>query len=152
MIDGSLLTLDPTTGILIYSGVYQLFPLKLIWYYILGGLGSIAGYFQESIKRKRHPTIKGVIFTFISSMLTIYLVIGFLNYFFNVNEHGYVFFVAGYFSRYVNAWIEVNSERIVNALFSKGFEKMGITLNSKETNINEVEKKDDKVSKEPDSQ
>lgn len=142
--DGSLFSIDPLTGVVVYSGAYQLFPIKLVWYYILGGLGSIAGYFQESLKRKRTPTWRGVLFTFISSMLTIYLVIGALDYFFNVNEHGYIFFLAGYFSRYINAWIEVNSERIVNSIFSKGFEKVGIKITPKEKEEDEIQSESDK--------
>lgn len=110
-------------GFVLLAGTYQLFHLKLIGYYCLGGIGGLWGYFLDNKRKNIKSTIRGAVFTFISTILTIYLVIGALEYVFDVKEHAYIFFLAGYFSRYINAWIEAHAEEIVDKLSKKFFSK-----------------------------
>lgn len=117
-----MLSLNPD-GFVLLAGTYQLFHLKLIGYYCLGGIGGLWGYFLDNKRKNINSTISGAIFTFISTILTIYLVIGALEYVFDVKEHAYIFFLAGYFSRYINSWIEANAEEIVDKLSKKFFSK-----------------------------
>lgn len=117
-----MLSMSPD-GVVLLSGTYQLFHIKILGYYCLGGIGGLWGYFLDNKKKNIKSTFKGSLFTFISTILTIYLVIGALEYVFEVKEHAYIFFLAGYFSRYINSWIEAHAEEIVDKLSRKFFSK-----------------------------
>lgn len=110
-------------GLVLLAGTYQLFHIKIVGYYCLGGIGGLWGYFLDNKRKNIKSTFKGALFTFISTILTIYLVIGALEYVFDVKEHAYIFFLAGYFSRYINSWIEAHAEEIVDKLSRKFFSK-----------------------------
>lgn len=125
-------------GFVLFAGIYQLFHIKLIGYYCLGGIGGLWGYFLDNKRKNIKNTLKGGVFTFVSTILTIYLVIGALEYVFDVKEHAYVFFLAGYFSRYINAWIEAHAEEIVDKLSKKFFSRatdVSITGKDKKDNV-----------------
>ena len=106
-------------GFVLFLGIYQLFHLKIIAYYCLGGLGGLWSYLLYNTRKNIKITIKSVIFAFMSTILTIYLVIGALAYIFDVEQHAYLFFLAGYFSRDINIWIENHIEEIIDKLSKK---------------------------------
>lgn len=126
--------LEPATGVIIFNG-FHLFPIKVLWCYILGGLGSIVGYVRDRIKQGKSIHLRGLVSSFLLSLSTIYLIIGALDYFLpETSNHPYLYFIVGYFNRYINAYIERNAEKIVDKFFDKGIQKtLGIDTNDLNT-------------------
>lgn len=149
MIDWSKIILDIETGMVLYGSI-KLFPFKLIYYYVGGGISSMFAYWTKCRSRKEKVNFAGAIYAFCAGILSIFLVVGFFNSLgFDSANYAYIYFLIGFYSERFLTWIQEHGEQIVEKLLNKGVNKaLGTDVNyrideeKKETKIDD--KKEEK--------
>lgn len=109
-------------GIVILAGVYQLFPIKTIWFLLLAGIGGMMTY---TLTRKDR-TPKGYAIRGTIGIIIALVIMGALRDMFDRELTDWVSFFAGVFSyRFLMSLIK-NMDSIINAVLKKAFNKFGM--------------------------
>ena len=109
-------------GIVILAGVYQLFPLKNLWFWFLAGCASVLSYLITTQKK----TLKGAIGFFFIGLFIVFVIGGAIRDLFGRGIPDWGYTLLGFFSYPLLKKLIENTDRIVDGLYRKIFEKFGI--------------------------
>lgn len=111
-------------GMVILAGIYQLFPLKNIWFWLLAGCASVLSYLITAKKK----TLKGAIGFFFIGLFVVFVIGGAIRDIFGKGIPDWGYTLLGFFAYPILKKLIENTDRIVNALYKKIFDKLGIEL------------------------
>lgn len=114
-------------GMVILAGVYQLFPLKNLWIWLLSGCASSLSYLITSKDRKLSATL---IF-FCIGLFVLFIAEGIANDVFGKGIPLWVGVLLGFMSNPLLKKFLDNTDLIVEALYSKIMNKLGIEVREK---------------------
>lgn len=109
-------------GMVILAGSIQLFPLKVLWFYFIAGFASVFSYLVTSKERK----IKGAVIFWFAGILCCFMISGAIRDIFEKEIADWISGFLGFFAYPILKKMIANTDRIVNALFNKVFQKLGI--------------------------
>lgn len=111
-------------GMVILAGIYQLFPLKNIWFWLLAGCASVLSYLITAKKK----TLKGAIGFFFIGLFVVFVIGGAIRDIFGKGIPDWGYTLLGFFAYPILKKLIENTDRIVSALYKKIFDKLGIEL------------------------
>lgn len=111
-------------GMVILAGIYQLFPIKNIWFWLLAGGASVLSYLITAKKK----TLKGAIGFFFIGLFVVFVIGGAIRDIFGKGIPDWGYTLLGFFAYPILKKLIENTDRIVNALYAKIFEKLGIEI------------------------
>lgn len=116
-----MITLNPD-GIVILAGVYQLFPIKTLWFLLLAGIGSMITYAITCKDR----TPKGYAIRGTIGIVMALVIMGALRDIAGKNFSDWLSFLAGVFSYKFLMSLIKNMDTIINMVLRKAFNKLGM--------------------------
>lgn len=116
-----MLTLNPD-GMVIFAGVYQLFPIKTFWFLLLAGLGGMITYTLTH----RYRTPKGYAIRGTIGIVMALVIMGALRDIAGKDFADWLSFLAGVFSYKFLMSLIKNMDAIINAVLRKAFNKLGM--------------------------
>lgn len=111
-------------GMVILAGIYQLFPLKNIWFWLLAGCASVLSYLITA----KNKTFKGAVGFFFIGLFVVFVIGGAIRDIFGKGIPDWGYTLLGFFAYPILKKLIENTDRIVSALYAKIFEKLGIEL------------------------
>lgn len=111
-------------GMVILAGIYQLFPLKNIWFWLLAGCASVLSYLITA----KNKTLKGAVGFFFIGLFVVFVIGGAIRDIFGKGIPDWGYTLLGFFAYPILKKLIENTDRIVNALYKKIFDKLGIEL------------------------
>lgn len=111
-------------GMVILAGIYQLFPLKNIWFWLLAGCASVLSYLITA----KNKTLKGAVGFFFIGLFVVFVIGGAIRDIFGKGIPDWGYTLLGFFAYPILKKLIENTDRIVSALYKKIFDKLGIEL------------------------
>ena len=111
-------------GMVLFAGIYQLFPLKNIWFWLLAGCASVLSYLITAKKK----TFKGAVGFFFIGLFVVFVIGGAIRDIFGRGIPDWGYTLLGFFAYPILKKLIENTDRIVSALYKKIFDKLGIEL------------------------
>lgn len=122
-------------GMVLLAGVYQLFPLKNLWFLFLAMMAGVGGYLLSS----REKSFSGVLISAFTVLLIVFIVGGIARDIFHTTIADWGYVLIGFFANDIARRLINSSDDIIDFFYQKTLEKLNIKFKSKE----EEKKKDD---------
>lgn len=110
-------------GIVLLAGTYQLLPIKTLFFYVLAGFASVLSYL---ITTKEKKTFRGIFNHLAVGIFVAFMIGGAVSDIFNKDITAWVSALLGFFAYPILKKLIQNTDRLVNALYSKIFKRLGI--------------------------
>lgn len=123
-----MLSIDPSTGLILLYGLYPLFSIKSVIFCLISGIvGGIMVFFDKNCKSR----IRGFLMRFLIASLLGFIFFGWIQDNFNLEAKEYIAGVIGFFSYPIFNWLFENVDDIVKGVMNKGLSKLGISIQNK---------------------
>lgn len=110
-------------GIVLFAGIYQIIPLKTLFFYIVAGCASVLSYL---ITAKEKKTFSGILNHLAVGIFVAFMIGGAVSDIFNKDITAWVSALLGFFAYPILKKLIQNTDRLVNALYAKIFKRLGI--------------------------
>lgn len=116
-------------GMVILAGVYQLFPLKSLWFWVLAILGSILSYALS----KGEKSFKGIVFFVLKALFVVFVIGGAVSDIFGKDIPDWCYTLIGFFANAILNRLIEDSELIIDKLYNMLLKKLGIEIKDDDT-------------------
>lgn len=111
-------------GMVVLAGVYQLFPIKNIWFWFLGGCASVLAYLITTPQKQRRLTV--AIGVFFVALFVLFISGGIARDLFKISIPDWMYAILGFMSNPLFKKFLANTDVIVDALFNKIMKKLDV--------------------------
>lgn len=117
-------------GIVVLAGILQLFPIKNLWFWFLGGCASVLAYLVTTKAENRRIAV--AIGVFGASLFVLFIVGGVSRDLWGINLPDWAYAILGFLSNPIIKRFLANTDIIVDALFDKILTRLGVENKDKE--------------------
>lgn len=123
-------------GMVLIAGVYQLFPLKNLWFLFLAMAAGVGGYLLST----REKTVSGVLISAFIVLLIVFIVGGIARDIFHTTIADWGYVLIGFFANDIARKIINSSDEIIDFFYQKTLQKLKIEPKKEDKEKEEKEK------------